>query len=322
MDIDDVNITPNGLLQAPRMVPNEPPTTMTGAIHVIKLRRLWSKYSTHLYPTSIWGSDGQGISHSHSVEELRKELEDWRASIPAQLDQPAQPNPLSVFTTSNWFQLAYNHSMLLLYRPYITNTGAIEGHTFTTPRTANIVARAFQECYDRSRELCMLYRRLYQNRSVQFTWGSLHILFLGGLTYLYCLWCSPTVRDNARQADIINTCMACSTVLTIIAERWNLASSYREMFEVLSQRTISMMCSDSAADLLLPSMASMTQGSTGDMEQMNAITGSDFDTVQPQDFIVGLDEIPMPQESEWLIEELIRSVNEPLPFQPSFSMGQ
>ena len=166
----------------------------------------------------------------------------------------------------------------------------------------------------------MQYRRLYQNRSVQFTWGSLHILFLGGLTYLYCLWCSRSVRESARQADIINTCMACSTVLTIIAERWNLASSYREMFEILSQRTISMTCSDSAADMILPSAAAGFP-ETGDIEPLNAITRSDFNSVQPQDFIVGLDEIPIPQESEWLIEELIRSVNEPSTFH-MFDMGQ
>lgn len=288
------------------MSPTEPPTTTTGAIHVIKLRKLWSRFSTHLYPTSMWMSDGCGIAHSHSVEELRKELEDWRASTPTQVDQLCQPNPLSVFTSSSWFTLAYNHSMLLLYRPYITNTGAIEGHTFTNPRTASIVQRAFEECYERSRNICVLYRKLYQNRSVQFTWGSLHILFLGGLTYLYCLWCCKSVRETARQADIVTTCMACSTVLTIIAERWNLASSYREIFEVLSQRTINMMCNDFDSSLLLPSFTAPGNDATNIdfMGTMPCDPSNVEDTVRPQDLIAGLDEVPMPEESEWLIEEV------------------
>lgn len=70
MDIDDENITTTGLLQPPRMGATDPPTTMTGAIHVIKLRKLWSKYSTHLYPVcpTDQGADLIKIVSPHAIE--------------------------------------------------------------------------------------------------------------------------------------------------------------------------------------------------------------------------------------------------------------
>ncbi|KAF5510549.1 Positive regulator of purine utilization [Colletotrichum siamense] len=301
LDMDDENITSGGLMANPRTNPTGPPTLMTGFVHAIKLRRLWTKISDNLYPPSIRRC-GNHCGQRATVESLRQELDEWRVNTPDQLDYSVS-HPLSVFTSRSWFQLAYDHSILLLYRHYMM---ALPGsHTpancndSTNVNDIEATERALEECAVRAREMCLLYRRVYQSSSVQFTWGSLHILFLGGLTYLYCLWRSKRVRDSIRQADVVTTCMACTTVLIIIAERWNLATSYRDIFETLSQRTITMVCNDGhkPGPTSLPAI-----GPGPSMDSHVPMSGTSPSGMQ--DWINDLDPMAIPQESEWLVQQL------------------
>lgn len=264
---------------------------MTGALHVIKLRRLWSKISDTIYPSITKPSERQGLAKKPPIDGLARELEEWHNSIPYPPEESGT-DPLSVFASHEWFRLAYDHSVLILYRHWITHT--------PPPGEEQCVDEAFETCSVRAREMCLLYRRLYQSPTIQFTWGSLHILFLGGLTYLYCLWRSPKVREKARKMDVINTCMACNTVLIIIAERWNQATTYRDIFELLSEKTISLVCGD----------VSQSQG--WNMELNVSQDATQMGPEQPflQDWIMGLEETTIPEESEWLVQELLRGMGE------------
>ncbi|KAF6795398.1 fungal specific transcription factor [Colletotrichum musicola] len=302
LDIDDESISAGGLASNPRTCATDPPTLMTGFVHAIRLRRLWTKISDNLYPP-ITRRCGGNCGQRATIESLRQELDEWRANTPDQLDY-SRSHPLCVFTSRSWFQLAYDHSILLLYRQYMTgSTGSQDGGGQGTAfNDAEATERALEECAIRAREMCHLYRMVYQSSSVQFTWGSLHILFLGGLTYLYCLWRSKRVRESARQADVVTTCMACTTVLIIIAERWNLATSYRDIFEALSQRTIAMICNDGHKPG--PALLS-TLGPGPNLENRSPPGGS---PPPLQDWIMGLDELAIPQESEWLVQELLNGV--------------
>jgi hypothetical protein len=122
-----------------------------------------------------------------------------------------------------------------------TPDGGSQGGT----SASEAMERALDEYSVRDREMCLLYRRVYQSSSIQFTWVSLDILVLGGLTYLHCLWWCKKVRSSVRPADVVTACMACTTALIIIAERWNLATSSRDIFEALLQKTIYMVCNGS-----------------------------------------------------------------------------
>lgn len=311
LDIDDENLMTTGLVCPPRSQATTAPTLMTGAIHAIKLRRLWTRLSDHLYPSRSTRCTSDCLNRS-TFESLRSSLEEWRASAPDLLDHSAS-HPLSVFASKSWFQLAYDHSILLLYRHYMVsppgNDDAINGHLplGVIPDHQENVDSILEECFLRAKDICLLYRRIYQSSSVQFTWGSLHILFLGGLTYLFCLWRSPRLRAKTKQSDIITTCLACSTVLIIIAERWNLATSYRDIFEALSQKTIAMVCdrSNSLADTSRGSISTDTYAGAQQPFQPHA---SETPATYLNDWSVGLDDLTIPQESEWLVQELLRGV--------------
>ncbi|OQE39808.1 hypothetical protein PENCOP_c006G01253 [Penicillium coprophilum] len=304
MDIEDENITHSGIMASPRATDDQVPTIMTGTLHVIKLRQLWAKFHANLYsPQLQYATTGSQFA---TVDTLRQELEEWHLSAPTHLDY-ASSHPLSVFASDEWFQIAYNHSVLILYRLYITGilgkrcqgSGRNESNSTDHIEEEENLQRAFENCSRCARDICVLYRRLYQKSTVQFTWGSLHILFLAGLTYLYCLWRSWRVRQQTKQSEVINTCMACTTVLVIIAERWNLATSYRDIFETLSEKTISMICGDDKLAGPAPSQSQWTAPS---------------DTLPPgmlsRDWSLGFEDLSIPQGSDWFIQEFLQEFPE------------
>ncbi|KAM0820228.1 putative Zn(2)-C6 fungal-type domain-containing protein [Seiridium cardinale] len=319
LDIDDENVTGNGLLCNPRLTAAEPSTGMTAALHSIKLRQLWSKFHDTLYSSISSSFSNNRHELLTSVESLRQELEEWHGTVPAKADE-SNAHSLSVFASNDWFKLAYNYSILLLYRPCITeipelanNAQQLEGIV-----SMDVRERMLETCSENARDICLHYRRLYQSQGshIQFTWGSLHILFLGGLTYLYCLWKSPRIRQQTRQTTVINTCMACTTVLVIIAERWHEAASYRDIFEVLSERTISMMCGGDSDTASRPNAASSGGPWIGEMAQLADMSGfgdagnpDQADTYVPlQDWITELDYLNAPGDPQWLAQELLRGL--------------
>ncbi|KAF4461429.1 transcription activator acu-15 [Fusarium albosuccineum] len=287
LDINDEHINALGLLQNPRTSPEEAPTSMTGAIHIIKLRRLWSKIGNNIYPTITKSSMSQEVAKKPLMDQLAEELEEWHANIPQPPDTGGL-DPLSVFASREWFRLAYDQSVLLLYRYWITHK--------PPPGEEESVEQALASCAQKAKEICILYRRLFQYQSMQFTWGSLHILFLGGLTYLYCIWKSARVRQVAKKMDVINTCMACNTALVIIAERWNKATPYRDIFEVLSEKTIGLVCGDERNPQVDKSATTPAAGRGG------------ADSQPLEDWIMELGASEMPTESEWFVQELLQGM--------------
>lgn len=311
LDIDDEDISTTGIACAPRSQVTDAPTLMTGAIHAIKLRRLWTQLNDQLYSVKNGKCTNDCLDQS-TYGDLRQRLEEWRASAPDHLDHSAS-HPLSVFASKSWFQLAYDHSILLLYRHYMvlppTNHEAVSTHQpmGVTSDNQETVEGILEECFLRAKDVCLIYRRIYQSSSVQFTWGSLHILFLSGLTYLFCLWRSERIRAKIKQSDIITTCLACSTVLIIVAERWNLATSYRDIFEALSQKTIAMIC-DGSNNLSNANRESASTSTFTEAQQPWQSLSSATSAAYLEDWSMGLDDLTIPQESEWLVQELLRGV--------------
>ncbi|KAF5649605.1 transcription activator acu-15 [Fusarium sp. NRRL 52700] len=266
LDIDDDKINALGLLQNPRVSSDEPPTNMTGAIHVIKLRRLWSKIGNTIYPSITQSPVNQEVTKKPLMDQLRAELEAWHSEIP--------------------------------YAPDTTGLDPLHWITHKAlPGEEDSVEEALECCMKKAKELCLLYRRLFQYQSLQFTWGSLHILFLGGLTYLYCIWKSSGVRQSTKRMDIINTCMACNTALVIIAERWSKAVPYRDIFEVLSERTISLVCGD----------GSLSRGANEASQALDQNQSADPRAVE--DWALDIVADDMPVDSEWFVQELLQGMS-------------
>jgi hypothetical protein len=252
-DIDDWCITDTGICGTPRSSLSDPATGTTRAIYAFRLRRLWGCIHTSLYSDTVLSNPANKL-HLTRIQHLRTELENWRASIPPLT--PLAGEALSLFTTSDGFDLDYNYALLLLYRvQIIASKGAA-------------IDSIFFECMQAAASICHGYRRQFIGKPTSYTWGALHELFLAGLTYLHCLWTSPAVREATRQDQVSSTCTDCTIVLVVMAERWGAAAPYRDIFEALAGRTMTMMADKSHEKRMLTSTPTQPDGpDAGDMMQ-------------------------------------------------------
>lgn len=224
---------------------------MTRAIYAFRIRRLLGRIHTSLYSELVPSGPAKQMYRTH-IEHLRREVEDWKSSMPLLTEATrGKSAALSLFQTSEWFDLEYNYTILQLYRVLIV--GGQEGAT----------DGIFLDCLRASESICHSYRRQFLGKPTSYTWSALHELFLAGLTYLHCLWTSQAARKASRQGQVSSTCTNCTIVLVIMAERWDTAAPYRDIFEALAKRTITMMDENGHGDWTLPSAESQPEGSGG-----------------------------------------------------------
>ncbi|KAL2441458.1 hypothetical protein ABEF95_014955 [Exophiala dermatitidis] len=224
LDIDDENITASGVLCEPRRSNLDPSTTMSAAIHTIRLRQIWARIQSSVYPQVGAGSTATPDS---VILSLKRELDEWLDSSPSQLASNREHN--NAFGSREWFEMMYHHSILLLHR-----------YRLLSPQS-DVPPATYLECAQSAALLCTGYRQFYISDRLTDTWAGLHNLFLGGVTFLYCLWSSPEVRAQFRLDKVSTTCTACAVVLAIMAERWAAAGPYRDAFDMLTNTTLTML---------------------------------------------------------------------------------
>ncbi|KAL4750035.1 hypothetical protein BDW72DRAFT_213691 [Aspergillus terricola var. indicus] len=206
-----------------------PTNLLTYANPGFSIRALQGRIQTALYADLTSASDTE--ANKKQIEDLREALKIWNVSIPSTPITPPAIGALSFFTTPDWYQCSYNYTLLQLYRQQITNVKA--------PAPLDIIL----ECIHAAESSCRCYRRQFIGKPTTYTWSALHELFIAGLTYLYCLWISPAAREVSRPDRVSSTCTDCIMVLVAIAEQWKDAAPYRDVFEALSNHTMTIMTS-------------------------------------------------------------------------------
>jgi hypothetical protein len=109
--------------------------------------------------------------------------------------------------------------------------------------TARNDSTALQRTFDSSRAAISLYANLHQSRKINYSWVTLHSVFMAGLSYIYAV---RTHFQHARQhqpksllqtapsiIQVVNDTRACSKVLVAVSERWE--SATRNCAEVLDK---------------------------------------------------------------------------------------
>ncbi|KAF5988298.1 purine utilization positive regulator [Fusarium bulbicola] len=249
LDLDDSVITEAGIVELPREYSSQPPKRMSTAIHVFKLRYIWARIHTSLLSDTVRLSIEDHTYHAR-IEQLRVDLDTWLANAPEA--RPHVNDDLSIFAKRAWYETNYSHTILLLYRSQLREY-------------KESLSKVFEDCIEASRSICQTYRRLYIGTSTRYTWGTLHCLFLAGLTYLHCLWTSRAAWESIRPEDVSKTCTDCTMVLVAIAEGWQAAAPYRDTFEALASRVIAMVFKKSRTEQT--SLPPPSETETGEQNQ-------------------------------------------------------
>lgn len=174
-------------------------------------------------------------------DHLLSELNTWRLAtsqlITSEMNlSPTMSKTRSSFLSKEWYEVLYNNAMLMLFRPSPTLSDTGDSSTL-------------QKLYSSSKQAVVLYALLHRSRKINYSWITLHSVFMAGLTYLYALSrhfrerrglssTGATLDSDPNPIDIVNDTRACSNVLVAVSERWNALRHCHEVFDRLSDAVL------------------------------------------------------------------------------------
>lgn len=177
-------------------------------------------------------------------QEFKDELQAWKADIsnvriPCQVEGNGSG---SAFRSRIWYEVPYHNAMLLLYRPSPgfppTRPSSDPSEMVAPTGVTDVLISAVSAIH--------LYAELHRTRRLNYSWITLHAVFIGGLSYVYSI--SRIIKETKlRNSDlpicldssrVLDVTRACSNVLVAINERWGAARDSCEIFEHLSTAII------------------------------------------------------------------------------------
>ncbi|OAL23373.1 hypothetical protein AYO22_06423 [Fonsecaea multimorphosa] len=191
-------------------------TSLTAAIHIIRIQQLESKISHTVCRVDKPISE----LNPHKITKLRNALEEWKAAIPYYVSHPDKEGKLP-YSTTDYHMIQYHKALVLLFLPLLPSL---------SPSHPDFRLFAYS-----AGQICQMYKRLHNNQSyISFSLLALHANFVAGLALVYCFCLDPRLFDANFSSDI----RACSTMLYAISERWPAARKVRNAFESLVSATI------------------------------------------------------------------------------------
>ena len=169
---------------------------------------------------------------------LHEELVSWRNDVQflKLKERPADERAhVSCFLTPEWYTAVFNNAVLLLYRP-----------SPCLPQPSKPLGMGdggdHVKLYSAAKETILAYADLHRRRRLNYSWITLHGVFVAGLAYVHGV--GRALKDPVQPVpsfnflDIIDDTRACSNVLVAISERWNMGHRSCELFNQLSTAVI------------------------------------------------------------------------------------
>jgi hypothetical protein len=227
-------------------------------VHVVKYRLLCGKIVRKLHSPKKAG-DNETMMH-YLRDDLASELADWQRKshelkLPEQRISSPTSQSQSSFLSKEWYEVLHHNAMLMLFRPCPMLSDTRDSSTL-------------QKLFKSSKEAISLYASLHRSRKINYSWITLHSVFMAGLTYLYALsrhfrerrkscHAGAVISTDPTAIEIVNDTRACSNVLVAVSERWNALRSCHEVFDKLSDAVLSdaikLQCSPSVTQAQTPS---------------------------------------------------------------------
>lgn len=194
------------------------PRDLSAFLHIVELRQIQSRIQKNFYP--IKTVDVIGAHHLEQERQaVRLALDDWIARAP----RYSKPTP-ATFQSPDWFQIAYSHGLLLLYRP--------------SPACPTISLESLQICADSAISLISSYSSLYAKNKITYTWIALQSLFMASVTMLYTLWVSPEIRKSTRKVVVQSNVKSCLALFDTMEHHWPLAKRFYGIIDRLGQAAV------------------------------------------------------------------------------------
>ena len=143
-------------------------------IHIIQLRKINAAIYKSFHPI------GRILLERQQLDAIRRqyfsELNNWLVT------SPRYPRPSSTFQTTEWFQIAFHHATLSLYRP---------SRAIPMPSSEDLGI-----CMESAIGLISAYSSLYARNRIKYTFVAIHSLFMAAVAMLYALRVSLHLRQE------------------------------------------------------------------------------------------------------------------------------
>ena len=241
---------------------------MTPSIHLIKLAQLNSEIK--YIANSI-----SRIAPPHSYPQVPDMLA-WKDDVFCRLRQWKADTPQNHDTQpyiSKFVEIKYHEVMMLLLRP--------------SPAIAHPSHESLKLCQDSALAMIRTFDELYRGNLLPYTWPTVHAMFLGTITMLYCIWNVPSVARSTKLEVLMADLKSASNILSALGEHWVTANRSRELLDELSTTTIRWLIDLEVKQLAPPvHMVLMTQDSQSAGTQHTASEANN-DSIGNQNQIVG-----------------------------------
>ncbi|KFY84848.1 hypothetical protein V500_08949 [Pseudogymnoascus sp. VKM F-4518 (FW-2643)] len=209
-------------------------------VHIVRYRLLCGKIMRSLHGLKKPQHNERDIYLLR--DSLASQLDDWfRDTSTLELLDAGSNSPLphhrSSFRSREWYEIIYNNAILMLFRP--------------SPMLSDISKEptTLQKIFSSSKQAILGYASLHRSRKINYSWITLHSVFMAGLAYIYAVSChfrerrrqSPAgamLATNPTAIEIVNDTRACSNVLVAVSERWNALRHCHEVFDRLSDAVL------------------------------------------------------------------------------------
>lgn len=217
--------------------------------HIVRYRVICGDILTAFHNGSSRTTDDEGVQLIKR-DKLAQQLEEWHQSteelslLDVDLSSPLLENRSS-FLAREWYEMLYHNARLLLYRP-----------SPALPSISSRDATVLQNIFISAKHAIRLYSQLHRSRRINYTWLTLHSIFMAGLSYIYAVGqhfrlakqCNAASRGLASIAslqtdptvlEIANDSRACSNLLVALSEQWNVTKHCHDVFNRLSDAVLS-----------------------------------------------------------------------------------
>lgn len=209
-------------------------------VHIVRYRLLCGKIMKGLHGLKRPNHEEGEIYLMR--DSLAMELEKWwqdteSLQLPEFGSSSPSPQQRSSFLSREWYEIIYQNATLMLFRP--------------SPMLSDISRdpATLQKIFSSAKRAVLLYASLHRSRRINYSWITLHSVFMAGLSYIYAVSCH--FRERRRQSptgamlavdpttiEIVNDTRACSNVLVAVSERWNALRHCHEVFDRLSDAVL------------------------------------------------------------------------------------
>ncbi|GKZ23452.1 hypothetical protein AbraIFM66951_008486 [Aspergillus brasiliensis] len=196
-------------------------------VHIIKLRRINAGVYKTFHSVGFVPTDPAELDRLRSGYFL--ELNQWIITAPRYMQT------LSTFQSTEWFQIAFHHAVLSLYRP---------SRAVPMPSPDDL-----RTCTESAIGLISSYSALYARNRIKYTFIAIHSLFLAAVTMLYSLRAFAPLRQELTKPVIQTNISTFLTLFRGICDGRAVGEKCCRIVERLGQSIMSLFDHEDPADL-------------------------------------------------------------------------